>query len=76
VRLSIASLKIEDSVHSKPGCLLPRIIISLVFASEGTQCLAIGDAKLIEAWNIGHGSLDEGRITKGGRFPSSMVERC
>jgi hypothetical protein len=60
----------------KPGCLLPRIIAGLVFASEGTQFLAIGNVKLMEVWNINRGPLDEETITNGERLPSSMIERC
>jgi hypothetical protein len=60
----------------KPGCLLPRIIAGLVFASEGTQLLAIGDAQLMEAWNINRGLLDEETITNGERLLSSMIEHC
>jgi hypothetical protein len=59
----------------KAGCLLPRTIVGLVFASDGTQSLAIGDAGLMEAWNI-----MIVRLTKGGshgeRLLSSMMEHC
>jgi hypothetical protein len=47
-----------------------------VFASQGIQFLAIGDAKLVKVWSIDHGSLDEGRITNGQHLSSSMIERC
>jgi len=47
-----------------------------MFASQGTQFLAIGDAKLVKAWSIDHGPLAEGRIANGEHFSSSMIERC
>jgi hypothetical protein len=49
------------------GCLLPRIIVGLLAASECTQLLAFGDANLMGARNIDYDGLDEERIILRGQ---------
>jgi len=51
----------SKNAPGKPGCLLPRTTVCLVFASDGT--LFIGDAGLMDAWSIMM-VPDEGRIAR------------
>jgi hypothetical protein len=54
-----AHRKLQDS-PSDPGCDLPRVVLGLMFASDGTQLTAFSNAKLWPVYLvIGNGLKDQ-----------------